>query len=325
MASTKTATMATLAAGTKFLVSYDDGANFERVPGITAVGDIGEMADTQETTTLEDTTRTYISALATPASKQFVGNLLPEDEAQAKFVKAAQERAAVIVKIIMPTTPKVVGQNDVILLGFQINGPVAENVLQFTVGGQATGKTKWATDSSIEIGSIKLATIQQNVAPGYTMQINATEATTGQAIPATQLSYKSSDTTIATVDEGGLVTGVKNGNFTVTASDTFGTASATIDLIVAEANPKITANWDLAVTSKATESFDFATMFTIVDSEQTDYSVTNNPTVSGVSIDKNGKVTILNTVTASTVNIHATHKKISSASAVCVITINRPA
>lgn len=210
---------AKLAAGTKFLVSYDFGVSFERVPGMTAVGDIGEMADTQETTTLDDTERTYIASLGTPANKQFVGNHYPEDTAQARFIEAAKAKQIVMVRIELPTYPKTIGINKIALLGFQINGPTPENTIQFTIGGQASGKTIWTTNTDVDIQSFTLSAMTNSVEVGKTLALSTTIIPENATLSANQLKYEALNPDIATVSTTGLVTGVKVGDFGIRAYD----------------------------------------------------------------------------------------------------------
>lgn len=211
--------IAKLAAGTKFFVSYDYGVSFEKVSGMTAVGDIGEMADTQETTTLEDTERTYIASLGTPANKQFVGNHYPDDAGQAKFIEAAKNKQTVMVRIELPTYPKTIGINRIALLGFQINGPTAENTIQFTIGGQASGKTIWSTNTDVDIQSLTLTSLTNSVEVGKTLPLTVHTLPENATVSATQIKFEALNPDIATVSTTGTVTGVKAGDFGVRAYD----------------------------------------------------------------------------------------------------------
>lgn len=211
--------MAALAAGTKVYVSYDDGVTFEKVAGLTAIGDVGEMADTQETTTLEDTARTYIAALATPANKQIVGNHLPDDAGQVKFTQAAKDKKQVMMKISLPTVPKTIGVNTLALLGFQVNAPTADSVIQFTVGAQASGNTIWATDTDIDISSLKLSALTNTVAVGSKLKLTLATTPEDATIAAGQITYTAVNPETATVDATGEITGVETGLFSVKATD----------------------------------------------------------------------------------------------------------
>lgn len=211
--------MAKLAAGTKIFASYDYGVTFEKVAGFTAIGEIGEMADTQETTTLEDTDRTYIASLGTPANKQLVGNLTPNDASQAKFIEAAKAKQTVMLRVELPTYPKTIGINTLSLLGFQINGPVAENVIQFTIGAQASGKTIWTTNADVDIQALTLSALKNTVEVGKTLALTTSTLPENATVAAAQIKYEALNPTIATVSAAGLITGVLVGDFGVRAYD----------------------------------------------------------------------------------------------------------
>lgn len=318
----KAVTMATLAAGTKFFASYDHGVTFEKVPGMTAIGDVGEMADTQETTTLEDTSRTYIGALATPANKQFVGNLLPSDTAQAKFIQAAKDRATVVIKIVMPTRPKTIGVNTVVLLGFQINGPTAENVIQFTVGGQASGKTIWSTDTDIDIQSINLSALSNTLAVGATLQLTAETLPSDATVSTGQLVYESVNSDVATVSVSGLVTGVAVGDFSIRVTDSLtGISTLFFGRVVAVAVPTITAKTGLTATAATAKTFTFADLFNVTNSTASDYTLSITPAVTGASVSGTS-VSLSASIAAGTVNVKAVHKTDSSKTATAAITVS---
>lgn len=211
--------MAKLAAGTKCFASYDYGVSWEKVPGFTAIGEIGEMADTQETTTLEDTDRTYIAALGTPANKQLVGNLDATSAAQSKFIEAAKAKQPVMFRVELPTVPKTIGVNSLALLGFQINGPVAENVIQFTVGAQASGKTIWTTNTDVDIQALTLSALKNTVEVGKTLALTVSTLPEAATVATGQIKYEALNPTIATVSATGQITGVLAGDFGVRAYD----------------------------------------------------------------------------------------------------------
>ena len=311
----KAVTMATLAAGTKFFASYDHGVTFEKVPGMTAIGDVGEMADTQETTTLEDTSRTYIGALATPANKQFVGNLLPSDTAQAKFIQAAKDRQTVVIKIVMPTRPKTIGVNTVVLLGFQINGPTAEN-------GQASGKTIWSTDTDIDIQSINLSALSNTLAVGATLQLTAKTLPSDATVSTGQLVYESVNSDVATVSVSGLVTGVAVGDFSIRVTDSLtGISTLFFGRVVAVAVPTIKAKTGLTAAAATAKTFTFADLFNVTNSAAADYTLSITPAVTGASVSGTS-VSLSASIAAGTVNVKAVHKTDSSKTATAAITVS---
>lgn len=162
----------TLGAGTIFSVSYDCGDSFVVVPGMTAIGAFGGQAETVETTAIDDTARTYIGALETPAQKNFTGNYRPENEEQQQFYQAGRSKDRVRIRVMFPTKPRTVSEQDVALLGFQVNEPTAEGVLTFTVNGQATGKADWFSVPYVPVMSLTFDPKTLTGIVGGTAQLN---------------------------------------------------------------------------------------------------------------------------------------------------------
>lgn len=317
------ANLAKLAAGTKIFVSYDMGVTFEKVPGFTAIGDIGEMADTQETTTLEDTERTYIASLGTPANKQLVGNLTPNDGAQAKFIEAAKTKQTVMFRVELPTYPKTIGINTLALLGFQVNGPTAENVLQFTIGAQASGKTIWTTNTDVDIQSLVLSSLTNSVEVSKTLQLTVSTLPENATVTANQIKYEALNPDTATVSNSGLITGVAAGDFGVRAYDSV-TNIETMwfgRCVAAAAAPSITAKTGLTATAGTAKTFTFAELFTATNSTASDYTLALVSPVTGASIS-GSSLALTASIAAGTVSVKATHKTDSSKTATANVTVS---
>lgn len=230
MAKSKTAT---LGAGTLFEVSYDDGATFESVPGMTAIGATGGQAETVETTSIEEKARTYIAALETPASKTYTGNYRPESEAQAKFHQAARSHDEVIVRVNFPTTPRSIGVQRCTLLGFQVDEPTPEGVITFTVNGQASGQADWFNAPYVPVTGLTVSPEDLEVEVGGTATIDATIAPANATIK--NIRYTILDTTVASVDpDSGVVKGRKAGTTSAYLVSEDGDYQATKNITVTE-------------------------------------------------------------------------------------------
>lgn len=315
--------LAKLAAGTKIFASYDYGVTFEKVPGFTAIGDIGEMADTQETTTLEDTDRTYIASLGTPANKQLVGNHTPNDAAQAKFIEAAKAKQTVILRVELPTYPKTIGINTLALLGFQINGPTAENVLQFTIGAQASGKTIWITNNDVDIQSLVLSSLTNSVEVGKALALTVSTLPDNATITENQIKYEALNPEIATVAATGIITGVTAGDFGVRAYDSV-TGIETMwfgRCVAAAAAPSITAKSGLTAAASTAKTFTFTELFTPVNSSASDYTIALVSPVTGASVTGTS-LALTASIAAGTVSVKATHKTDSSKTATANVTVS---
>ncbi|NSB30235.1 Ig-like domain-containing protein [Clostridium saccharoperbutylacetonicum] len=155
--------------------------------------------------------------------------------------------------------------------------------------------------------SITLDKSALNLTEGYSQQISATTTPAGE-----QVTWSSSDPSIASVDSTGKVTGVKEGTCTITATTADG-LTATCTVTVTKENKSISLN-------KST------TNLTIGDSETLISTTTpaginvkwSSSDTSVATVDSNGKVT---TIGAGTATITATTLDGSNLSATCVVTV----
>jgi len=201
---------ATLGAGSIFEVSYDNGASFDRVPGMTAIGAVGGQSDPLETTAIDETARTYISGLESPDAKTMTGNLRPEVEVQKKFMDAGRNRESVVIRVTFPTSPLTVCQFSVALLGFSINEPAPDAALQFTVNGQQSGRVDQFYREKVAVTGID-APATKSVAMGATGQSIGSTVVPSDAT-YTEVRYFAVDTSVASVNEDtGVITPVKVG------------------------------------------------------------------------------------------------------------------
>ena len=95
-----------------------------------------------------------------------------------------------------------------------------------TSNGKTATCTVTVTDDTIPVESITLSPEKVEVGVGGSKQVVATISPANAT--NRELIWTSSDTSIATVDSNGIVTGVKVGNVTITAKTTDGTVVATI-------------------------------------------------------------------------------------------------
>lgn len=190
---------ATLGAGSIFEVSYDNGATFTRVPGMTAIGAVGGQSDPLETTAIDDVARTYISGLESPDQKTMVGNLRPEVPAQKTFMEAGRNRESAVIRVTFPTSPLTVCQFAVALLGFSINEPAPDAALQFTVNGQQSGRVDQFYRELIKVTGVN-APATKSVAMGTTGQTIGSAVVPSDAT-YTEIRYFAVDTSVAGINE----------------------------------------------------------------------------------------------------------------------------
>jgi uncharacterized repeat protein (TIGR01451 family) len=156
--------------------------------------------------------------------------------------------------------------------------------------------------------SVSLDKSLMNLNVGDFGQLTATTTPAGA-----QVTWKSSDTSIVTVDSTGKVTGVKEGQATITATTADG-LTATCVVTVTKENKSISLNKS-------------ATNLTIDDSETLIATTTpagisvkwSSSDTSVATVDSNGKVTAVGTGTAT---ITATTLDGSNLSAACIVTVS---
>ncbi|MCW7552132.1 phage tail tube protein [Endozoicomonas gorgoniicola] len=140
-------TTALIAAGT--VLSFEDPnkkGTYLELNEVTAIGSIGVQGEFVETTPLSATTRTFISGLKTPPDKEIVGNDVPGNANQEKFLKLASDNATVNMKAELSNGRT--GAFVLALSGWQINKPQGTETLQWTVYGKQSGDVSWTTKTS---------------------------------------------------------------------------------------------------------------------------------------------------------------------------------
>lgn len=140
-------TTALIAAGT--VLSFEDPGQpgtFLALEEATAIGSVGVQGEFVETTPLKATTRTYIPGLKTPPDKEIVGNDIPGNANQEKFLKLAADNATVNMKVELSNGRT--GTFVMALSGWQINEPQGNESLQWTVYGKQSGEVSWTIASS---------------------------------------------------------------------------------------------------------------------------------------------------------------------------------
>lgn len=102
---------------------------------------------------------------------------------------------------------------------------------EFKVGDSSTIAV-FDTEEDVPVTGVTVAPTAASVAEGATTQLTATVAPADATTKA--LTWSSSDTSVATVNASGLVTGVNAGSATITATTTDGSFTATSAITVTE-------------------------------------------------------------------------------------------
>ena len=222
----------------------------------------------------------------------------------------------------------IIPDND-ILATIQVNnnklniGALSEGQVTITVratdGSDVSATCVVNVVSSISVGQLSIAPETANLLIGENQQLNATvlpDKATNKA-----LTWSTSNSTVATVDQNGLVTAVGAGTATITATTVDGSNLTASCAVTVEPNVVLAASIELNQTSaSATEGETLQLTATVMPEDATEKTVTwesSNEVVA--TVDQNGLVTA---VAAGTATITATTIDGSGLSASCEVTVN---
>lgn len=206
-----------LVAGTRFEQQLPSGG-WQRVPRMTSIGAVGEQAEAKEKTTLEDRIKKYGSGLRDAPDKNMKGQYVPYQETgdtyfdeytlQQSFITRCRNEEEFNVRVIWPD-----GETNGFLykaLGFEFDDSTQEDWKMFTTNGKQNSRMIYATTVS---GSATMTTTggdEQFTVSVVPSTVDATEY-------EDDVVWSSSDETVATVSETGLVSAVATGTVTITA------------------------------------------------------------------------------------------------------------
>lgn len=132
---------AVLAAGTQTQFCIKGATEWTPVQGVTAIGQVGEKASTQEQTTLEDTAKRYQAGMFDGPDKELKGKYYDGDTGQVAFFAAAQARENVMILHVWPDG--VTATYELALLGYFRDETQGEQGIGWVVPGKQSGETTW--------------------------------------------------------------------------------------------------------------------------------------------------------------------------------------
>ncbi len=175
------------------------------------------------------------------------------------------------------------------------------------------------TDETPDIKGISITPATATLSVGFPVQLNATVNADGFANRA--VTWKSSDTAVATVSNTGVVTPIAAGNVTITATSVFDTSvsgTATIT-VIANAVTSVTLNKSSTTIEAGANETLTATVVATGSAGTGVVWSTSNSTIA--EVDQTGKVSVPSDVTAaSTATITATSAYDSTKSDSCTVT-----
>lgn len=224
-----------LVAGTLVEHQKPDGS-WARIPSITSTGATGETAEPKEKTTVGDKIKRYGTGLQEAPDKSFKMQVIPKQVAgdtyyqdyllQQDFINRAKAKEAMQMRVTWPDLER--ATMAVQVLGYEVDDATAEDWKMATISAKQNSVTGWSESPT-------LTGISVTGDSGGALAPAGTEQLTVAPLPAdawyqADKTYASDDTAVATVSEGGVVTGVAAGtaNITVTMSGQTETYAVTV-------------------------------------------------------------------------------------------------
>lgn len=140
-----------LLGGTHSQFSADDGSTWKNLKGAQELGDIGDVAESVECTTVDDERKMYTGGLKDAAERELTLYFYADDTDQAALITAAKSQSTIQVKHQWPNG--VIATYGLKLLGYQIVSGTADGFMQLKVSGRQTTDVSWSTASTASSGS----------------------------------------------------------------------------------------------------------------------------------------------------------------------------
>ena len=136
-----------LLGGTHSQFSADDGTTWKNLKGCQELGDIGDIAESVECTTIDDDRKMYTSGLKDSADKELTMYYYASDSDQAALITAAQAHSEVQFK--HQWTNGQIATYSLRLMGYQIVSGTADGFIQLKVTGKQSSDVAWSTATTV--------------------------------------------------------------------------------------------------------------------------------------------------------------------------------
>lgn len=140
-----------LLGGTHSQFSVDEGTTWKNLKGAQELGDIGDITESVECTTVDDERKMYTGGLKDAAERELTLYFYADDTDQAALITAAKSQSTIQVKHQWPNGA--IATYSLKLLGYQIVSGTADGFMQLKVSGRQTTDVSWSTASTASSGA----------------------------------------------------------------------------------------------------------------------------------------------------------------------------
>lgn len=120
-----------------------DGEEWKALKGALELGDIGDIAESVECTTIDDDRKMYTGGLKDSSEKELTVYYYSDDEDQKALIAAAAAHSKVQFKHQWPNGT--VAAYELKLLGYQVVTGSADGFMQLKISGRQAGDVAWST------------------------------------------------------------------------------------------------------------------------------------------------------------------------------------
>ena len=132
-----------LLGGTHSQFSTDGGTTWKALRGAQEIGDIGDIAESVECTTIDDDRKRYRGGLKDSSEKELTIYFYDDDADQKTLIEAAKAQQTVSIRHQWPNGT--IASYDLKLLGYQIMSGSADGFMPLKVSGRQASDVVWST------------------------------------------------------------------------------------------------------------------------------------------------------------------------------------
>lgn len=136
-----------LLGGTHSQFSTDDGTTWKSLKGAQELGDVGDVAESVDCTTIDDTRHMYTPGLKDSSDKELTLYYYDGDTDQAALIAAAAAHDTIMIK--HQWTNGKIATYSLKLLGYQIVSGTADGFMQLKVTGKKASDVSWSTATTV--------------------------------------------------------------------------------------------------------------------------------------------------------------------------------